>query len=109
MVGEHKKALVKNIWTPSKGYAQGKGEPKTVRAEQHWLNDLQVIEHLTRDKDILLQPMRPNLIALYQYGLVDASKGVFVSGLSTLKNVSGGMSDGSVRVHDRNGVWCEEH
>ena len=52
----------------SKGDSAEKGEPKTVRAEQHWFSDLQVLKKLTRDNDNPLQPVRPTQIALEWYG-----------------------------------------
>ena len=51
--------------------------------------------------------MLPTQIALARYGLVDASKGVFVIVISMPKEGSYGMEDGPGRVHARHGVWCE--
>ena len=73
--GEAKEALGKMTGTPSKGVATEKGEPKTVRAAQHFFSDLQVLEKLMRDKDLPLEPVSPNQTALVRYGLVETSKG----------------------------------
>ena len=53
--------------------------------------------------------MRTTQIALAQYGLGDASKGGFGSGLSLPKKGGDGMEDGPVRLHARHDVWCEEY
>ena len=53
--------------------------------------------------------MRPTQIALVRYGLVGVYKGGFGIGLSIHKDGSDGMEDGTGRVHNRHGVWCEEH
>ena len=66
-----------------------------------------LIEQLTRDKDNLLQPVRPTQIALARYGLGNAYTGGVGSGLSITKEVSDGMEDGPGRVHDRHGVSRE--
>ena len=59
--------------------------------------------------DPLLQPVRPTQIVMDQYGLLDASKGCFGSGISMPKKGSDGMDDSPVRVHARYGVLCEDH
>ena len=48
--------------------------------------------------------MHPTEIALTQYGLGDSSKGGVGSALSTTKEESDGMEDGTGRVNDRNRV-----
>ena len=53
--------------------------------------------------------MRPTQIYLDRYGLGDASKEGFGSGLSMPKEGGDATEDGPRRVHARNGVWCEEH
>ena len=53
--------------------------------------------------------MRPTKIALDQYGLGDAYKGGFVSGLYMPKEGSDDTEYGPGRVHARHGFWCEEH
>ena len=53
--------------------------------------------------------MHPTQIALTQYGLGDASKGGFGSGLYVPKEGSDGAEDGPGRVHARHGFWCEKH
>ena len=80
-----------------------------VVATQRWLYELQVLGQLTRDNDPPLQPVYPTQIELDQYGLGDSSKGGFGSGLSMPKEGGDGTEDGTGRVHDRHGVWCEEH
>ena len=73
--------MVQITVTPIKGDVIEKGEPKTVRSAQRWFYDFQVLGQLTRDKYPLLQHVRPTQIALAQYGLGDAYKGRFGSGL----------------------------
>ena len=107
--GDAEEALGQITGSPSKGDAAEKGEPKTVRAAQHWSSDLQVIERLKRDNDPLLQPVRSTKIALDRYGLGDAYKGGFGSGLSMPKEGGDDTEDGPGRVHARYRVWCEEH
>ena len=94
LVGKFKEDLGQVNGTPRKGVAVEKGEPKTVRAAQCWLYDLKLIKKFARDKDPLLQHVRPTQIALNQYGLGDPSKGGLGSGLFTPKEVSDGMEDG---------------
>ena len=62
-----------------------------------------------RDNDPLLQPVRPTEIALARYGLGNASKRGFGSGLSMPKEEIYGMYDKPVRVHSRHVVWYGEH
>ena len=71
--GEAEEALGQTTLTPSKGASAEKGEPETDRAAQHWFYDLQVLKKLTRDKNTLLQPVRPTQIKLAWHGLGDAS------------------------------------
>ena len=75
-----------------------------VVATQRWLYELQVLGRLTRDNDPPLQPVYPTQIELDQYGLGDSSKGGVGSALSTTKEESDGMEDGTGRVNDRNRV-----
>ena len=91
MGGGAEEALEKITGSSSKGDAAEKGEPKTVRAAQRYFSNLQVIERFTRDNYPLLQPVLPTQIALDWYGLGDASKGGFGSGLSMPEEGSGDM------------------
>ena len=59
LVGETEEALIKINGMPSKGSALKKGELKMVRAAQHWLTDLQVLNLLTRDKNPTLTMCAP--------------------------------------------------
>ena len=43
------------------------------------IEDLRVLERLTRDTDTHMNTVSTNQIALTRYGLGDASKGVYVS------------------------------
>ena len=76
---------------------------------QRWFRDLKVIKLLPRYKDIPLQTLRPNQIALAQYGLVDASIGGVLSVLSMPMEGSNDMEYRPGNVHDRHGFWFEEH
>ena len=89
--GEAKEDLVQITGFPSKWDATEKCEPKTVKAAQHLSSDLQVLEWLTRDNDPPLQPVLPTQIALGLYGLGDANKGGFGSGISITNEESNGM------------------
>ena len=98
---------LRNLWDKlldRPGDAAEKGEPKTVRAAQRLFYDLKVIEQLTRDNDLLFQPVRPTQLALDQYGLGDVSKGGFGSGIYMSKEGSDVMEDGLGKVHGRHGV-----
>ena len=102
-----REARLRNLWDKlmdRPGDAAEKGEPKTVRAAQHLFYDLKVIEQLTRDNDLLFQPVRPTQLALDQYGLGDVSKGEFGSGIYMSKEGSDVMEDGLGKVHGRHGV-----
>ena len=81
MGGEAEEYLGQINGSPSKGYAAEKGEPNTVRASKRLFYDLQVLGQLMGDTDPPLQPVHPTQIALDRYGLGDAYKGVFGSGL----------------------------
>ena len=105
--GEAEESLGQITGLPSKGYAAEKGEPKTVREEKHWFSCLQVLELLTTDNDPTLQPVCPDQIALARYGLGDAYKGGFGSGLSMTKEGSDVKEDRPGRVHARHGVSCD--
>ena len=105
LVGEAEEYLGKITGMPRKGAVAEKGKPNTVRAAQHCFYDLQFIKWLNRDKDPMLQHVQPNKIVLARYGLGDAYKGGFGSGLSMPKEGSDGMEDVPGRVHARHGVW----
>ena len=83
---------------------KGDDSENMVRAGKCWFYDLQVLECLTRDKDTPLQPMYPTKISITQYGLGDASKGGFGSGLYMSNDGSDGTEGGPGRVHTTNGV-----
>ena len=62
-----------------------------------------------KDKYTPLQHVRPNQIELSWYGLGDAYKSGFGSGISMPKEESYEMEDGHGRFHARHWIWCEEH
>ena len=105
LVGEDEEALGQITGSPSKGDVSEMGEPKTVRAAQRWYYDLQVLNQLARYNYHTLQPVRPTQIELDRYGLGEAYKSGFGSGISM--PIKGGdcMEDGNGRVHTRHGVW----
>ena len=105
--GDTEEALGQITGTPIKVFATEKGDPKTVREVQPRFYYLQVLEKLTRDNDPILQPVRPTQIFLARYGLEDAYKGGFVSGISMPKEGSYGMEYDPGRVHAIYGFWCE--
>ena len=104
---EAEEALVHITGTPRKGYAAEKGETKTVRAVQHLFYDLKVINQITRDKYLPLQPVSTTKISMAWYGLGDAFKNLFGSGLSICKEGTYGTEDVLISVHARYGFWCE--
>ena len=59
------------------GVTTEKGEHKTIREVKRWMEDLRVLEKLTRYEDPPLQPVRPIRVDLARYGLGDASKVCF--------------------------------